>query len=139
MDTSRSLTSLLARVIVGMIFAMHGWQKLHTNGVDNVAHGFEAGGIPLPRFSAIYATWTEFAGGIFLIVGVAVPLVSILLIINMVGAIVTVNAANGFWNTDGGYEFPLALIAALIIIGLADSGRTGVDGLVLSRRSKRTT
>ncbi|MBJ7288710.1 DoxX family protein [Williamsia sp.] len=137
MGTSRSFTSLVARVILGFIFIMHGWQKLHTNGIDKTEAGFRAMDVPFPEFSAHYATWVEFVGGILLIVGILTPLVSILLIIDMIGAIVTVHADKGFWNFDGGYEFPLALIAALVAVGLADTGRTGVDGFVTGRRRSR--
>ncbi|GAA2056708.1 DoxX family protein [Williamsia deligens] len=139
MDSSRSITSLVARVILGIIFIMHGWQKLHTNGIGATEKGFRAMDVPFPEFSAHYATWVEFVGGILLIVGVLVPLVSILLIIDMAGAIITVHADKGFWNSDGGYEFPLALIAALVAVGLVNTGRTGVDGYLVNRRRRART
>ncbi|MGJ0120073.1 DoxX family protein [Williamsia sp. MIQD14] len=139
MGASRSLTSLIARVILGIIFIMHGWQKLHTNGIDATQKGFAAMDAPFPEFSAHYATWVEFVGGILLILGVLVPLVSILLIIDMIGAIFVAHIDKGFWNFDGGYEFPLALIAALIAVGLVNTGKTGVDGYVMSRRGRSST
>ncbi len=56
MDSSRSITSLVARVILGIIFIMHGWQKLHTNGIGATEKGFRAMDVPFPEFSAHYAT-----------------------------------------------------------------------------------
>lgn len=38
----RSVTFFLARLILGYIFIMHGWQKLHTNGIDATKRAFEA-------------------------------------------------------------------------------------------------
>ena len=138
MGTSRSFTSLVARVILGFIFIMHGWQKLHTNGIDATTKFFTSQYIPMPTVAAYYATYVELVGGILLILGILMPLVSILLIADMIGAIIYVHADKGFWNFDGGYEFPLALIAALVAVGLVDTGRTGVDGFVTSRRRRRS-
>ena len=47
---------LVARVILGYIFVMHGWQKLSTNGIDATKAGFDAMGIPAPGLAAYYAT-----------------------------------------------------------------------------------
>ena len=77
---------LVARVILGYIFVMHGWQKLSTNGIDATKAGFDAMGIPAPGLAAYYATWVELIGGVLLIVGLALPLVALLLIADMTGA-----------------------------------------------------
>lgn len=131
----RSIGLLGARVILGIIFIAHGWQKFHTNGIDATAKFFDGAGVPFPRFSAYYATWVELVGGALLILGLALPLVAILLIIDMIGAIVTVHWDAGFWGADGGYELPLALIGGLLAVGFAAAGGLAVDGH-LRRRSR---
>jgi len=78
----------------------------------------------------------EFGGGIALILGVAVPLMSLLLILDMIGAIFIAHIDAGFWASDGGYELPLALIAGLIAIAIADQGLASVDSHVLKRVKK---
>lgn len=132
----QSVATTIARVILGIIFFAHGWQKFFTNGIDNVAAGFQAMGVPAPTASAWFAGIVELVGGGLLILGVAVPLVALLLIIDMLGAIFTVHIDQGFWAANGGYELCLALIAGLIAVGFASQGRLSVDGNVLAARRR---
>ncbi|MFC3962726.1 DoxX family protein [Nocardia jiangsuensis] len=134
---SRDAALFLARLILGFIFVMHGWQKLHTNGISNVEKGFDAMGIPAPGIAAQYSTWVELLGGIFLIIGLLLPIVSLLLILNMLGAIWYAHWDSGFWNSDGGYELPLALIAGLLAVGLSHAGRAAADHYIMRRRGVR--
>ncbi|MFT3660150.1 MAG: DoxX family protein [Gordonia sp. (in: high G+C Gram-positive bacteria)] len=136
LQQGQSVATTIARVILGIIFIAHGWQKFFTNGIDNVATGFEAMGVPMPTFSAWFAGLAELVGGAALIVGVAVPLVSVVLIIDMIGAILTAHVDQGFWASDGGYEFCLALIAGLVAVGFASQGKLSVDGNVLAARGR---
>jgi putative oxidoreductase len=55
------------------------------------------------------------------------PLAALALIAVMVVAIVTVHLKNGFFNTGGGYEFNLLLIAVAVALLLAGSGAYGID------------
>lgn len=132
---SQPVATTIARIILGIIFVAHGWQKFFINGIGNTAAGFEAMGVPAPTASAWFAGLVELVGGAFLIVGFAVPVAAILLIINMIGAIFTAHIDNGFWNGDGGYEFNLALIAGLIAVGFAYQGRLSVDGNLPATRA----
>ncbi|WP_440713391.1 DoxX family protein [Gordonia sp. FQ] len=132
----QSVATTIARVILGIIFFAHGWQKFVTNGIGNVADGFQAMGVPAPTFSAWFAGIVELVGGAALIVGLAVPLVALLLIIDMIGAIFTAHIDQGFWASNGGYELPLALIAGLIGIAVANQGVLSVDGNLLARRRR---
>lgn len=133
----RSIALAVSRVILGFIFIMHGWQKLHTNGIDATTAFFTTVNVPAPEFSAYAATWVELVGGILLILGLALPLVSVLLIIDMIGAIATVHWSNGFWNPDNGYEFPLALIAGLLAVGFAHAGVYAADNYLFRGRRTR--
>ncbi len=130
----QSLATTIARVILGIIFFAHGWQKFFTNGMGATADAFAAMGVPAPTASAWFAGIVELVGGGLLILGVAVPIVAILLIIDMLGAIFTVHMDNGFFAMNNGYELPLALIAGLIAVGFAAQGVLSVDGN-LRRRS----
>lgn len=132
----RSLAHFVARLILGFIFIMHGWQKLNTNGIDATSKAFEAMGVPAPQFSAQFATWVELVGGVLLILGLLLPLVSTLLIIDMLGAIIYVHWDAGFWGTDGGYELPLALIAGLLAVGFTVAGAAAADSYIFRRRNR---
>lgn len=132
---TQSIATTIARIILGVIFFAHGWQKFFQTGIGNVATGFEAMGVPAPTFSAWFAGIVELVGGAALIIGLAVPVAAILLIIDMAGAIITTHMDQGFWNGDGGYEFNLALIAGLIAVGFVAQGPLSVDGNVLGKRT----
>lgn len=134
----QSFATTIARIILGIIFFAHGWQKFFTNGIGNTADAFKGMGVPAPTAAAWFAGLVELVGGAFLIVGIAVPIVAILLILDMLGAIFTVHLENGFWASGGGYELCLALIAGLIAVGFASQGVLSVDGNVLSRRKSST-
>lgn len=132
---TQPFTITIARIILGIIFVAHGWQKFFQNGIGNVAAGFEAMGVPAPTFSAWFAGLVELVGGAALIVGLAVPVAAVLLIIDMIGAIFTAHIDQGFWNGDGGYEMNLALIAGLIAVGFAAQGRLSIDGNLPAART----
>src|SRR5207244_4674384 len=55
------------RVIVGIVFLVHGAQKLFVFGFHGVAGMLGGMGIPVPAVSAVILTLVEFLGGIALI------------------------------------------------------------------------
>src|SRR5215207_11251816 len=113
---------LFVRVIVGIIIAAHGWQKLAVLGPANFGQTLLAqSGVPLPIFMGYVVTVTEVIGGILLIVGLLSRLVALVLTINLGIATLLVNVHVGLLSsTDGvGAELPLALIAGVLAIVLA--------------------
>jgi len=109
------------RVTLGIVFLVHGYQKLFTFGLHGVAGMFGHMGIPLAGFFAVVVTLVEFVGGLLLIVGVATRIAAAFLAVDMLGAILFVHAKHGFFN-PGGVEFPLTLLAASICLVLAGGG-----------------
>ncbi|MFI7634794.1 DoxX family protein [Nonomuraea sp. NPDC049400] len=132
-DQARPVALLLARIAIGVIFLVHGYQKFATMGIAGTAKFFESAGIPLASVAAPAVAVLEVVGGLALILGAALPIVGTLLAIDMVGAIVFVHGASGFSAGEGGYEFVLALAAASLAIGFTGGGALALDG-VLSRR-----
>ncbi|WP_414651754.1 DoxX family protein [Gordonia sp. UBA5067] len=128
----RTPALLLARVALGFIFVMHGWQKF-TTGHSALTADFRKLDVPAPAASAFFATWVELLGGIALILGVLLPLVGALLAINMIGALVTVHLKGGFWMPDSGYEYVLALAAGALAVGFANAGVLSVDHYLFNR------
>jgi len=113
------------RVVVGIVFLMHGYQKLFTMHIHGVAGFFSHLGIPLPAFAAIVVTLVEFVGGILLITGIATRIPAVLLSVDMLVAISTVHIKNGFFSP--GVEFPLTLLAAAICLALAGGGAASLE------------
>jgi putative oxidoreductase len=114
-----------------VIFVMHGWQKL-SMGLDHVAGMLGAIGIPLPKLAAVLLTMVELLGGIALVLGLLTRYIAALLAIDMLVAIITVHARNGFFLPKG-IEYPVLLLAANINLILAGAGALSVSRL---RKSK---
>jgi len=124
-----SFANKLLRWVVGALFFGHGTQKLFGwfggNGLDATAQGFEALGLRPGRRNAIAAGAAEAGGGALLASGLATPLAASALTATMLTAIKTVHLKNGPWATDGGYEYNLVLIAAVLALAEMDSEQAG--------------
>lgn len=127
LDQARNIALLLARVATGVIFLVHGYQKFATMGIAGTTQFFESIGIPLPGVAAPVVAVLEVAGGIALILGVALPVAGTLLALDMVGAILFAHLPAGFSVGEGGYEFVLALAAASLAIGFTGGGALALD------------
>src|SRR5207237_1968344 len=103
---------------VGIVFLMHGYQKLFHMHIHGVAGFFGHLGIPLPLVAAFVVTMLEFGGGILLIAGVAVRILAPLFAIDMLVALFAVHLRPGIFG-PGGIEFPLTLLAAAIWLSRA--------------------
>ncbi|MBV9455377.1 MAG: DoxX family protein [Rubrobacter sp.] len=123
---------LVVRVIVGIIMTAHGWQKLTEIGPANFGQGLAQSGVPLPIFMGYVVTFTEFIGGILLIVGLLSRLAALFLTINLTVAILLVSIHSGLLSSTSriGMELPLALIAGFLAILLAGPGRLSLDYLL---------
>jgi putative oxidoreductase len=115
------LALLILRVVLGIIMIYHGWPKLTNLG--GTIEGFTGMGIPLPAVSAVFAMVAELFGGLLLLVGAFTDIAGLLIAIDMLGAITFVHAKNGFAVNEGGFEWPLALLAMGLAIALAGPGR----------------
>ncbi|KAA0024479.1 DoxX family protein [Antrihabitans cavernicola] len=137
--TSRDIALLIARIGLGIVFIAHGWQKVVTNGLDATKTGFTGMGVPAPALSAYYAAFVELVGGAALILGVLTSIVSVLLLLDMVGAFFTVHIDKGIFVSDGGYELVLVLAIASLLLAAFGGGRFAVDALFRRKNSTRTT
>jgi len=120
------------RVVVGVVFLAHGWQKLFELGFHGVAGFFGGAGIPLPFVSAVIVTLVEFAGGIALILGLLTRWAAALNGFDMIVAILVVHLKNGFMK-PGGYEHPLIMLAACVALLMVGPGAASVDGALAKR------
>lgn len=85
------LPILVARVSLGLFFAVSGYNKLFdTEKHRGLIELMMEIGIPFPEFMALFLASVEFFGGIFLMIGLFSTFVAIALIIAMIVAIATV-------------------------------------------------
>lgn len=123
---------LLLRITVGGFFFGHGTQKLFGwfggKGLDATAQGFEAMGLHPARRNAIAAGAAEAGGGALLVAGLATPLAASVLTATMLTAIETVHGKNGPWLSEGGYEYNVVLIAAVLALAEVGPGALSLDG-----------
>jgi putative oxidoreductase len=122
---------LFFRVAVGGLFMGHGAQKLlgwfGGPGLDGASGFMESLGLRPGRRNALAASTTETVGGAMLVAGALTPVAAAGLIATMFTAARTVHLSNGFWNSDGGYEFNLALVAGLVALVDGGPGEPSVD------------
>ncbi|NUP68399.1 MAG: DoxX family protein [Nonomuraea sp.] len=130
------VAALISRVVLGVIFVAHGWQKWQ-GGLGAAAGQFREMGVPMPELSAGFATIVELVGGVLLILGLLVRPVALLLLIDMIGAIVFVHAGHGVLSQGGGWELPGALGALALLFAALGGGRFGIDGIFNSMFHRR--
>lgn len=130
---------LLLRLAVGALFVGHGTQKLFGwfggNGLEATAKSFEHLGLRPGGANAIAAGAAEAGGGALLLAGLATPAAASILTATMMTAIRTVHGKNGPWLSDGGYEYNVVLIAAVLALVEVGPGPLSLEGRLGRERS----
>ncbi|MCS5480410.1 DoxX family protein [Corynebacterium sp. YIM 101645] len=126
----RDAALLFLRIVLGTVFVAHGWDKLFLTGLTETTGQFSAWGVPQPKFSVWLVMATELLGGALLVVGLLTTLVAGVLALLMVAALWFVHVGAGFFTTTGGVEFPVVMVAALMMIVVFGAGRASLDGVL---------
>jgi putative oxidoreductase len=138
----RQWATVPLRLVIGYGFMAHGWAKL-SRGPEGFARLLEQIGAPLPVVTAWVSTFVEILGGLAILAGAFVAIVSVPLIGMMLVAMFTVHLRYGFSaiNTIGltadgpqfgppGYEVNLLYIAGLVALVLGGAGPLSIDKLL---------
>ena len=151
-STRQRWAAVPLRLIVGYGFIVHGYAKV-MNGPDHFAASLQALGVPAPHLMAWATIGFELLGGLAVLVGAYIPLISLPLGVILLVAAVTVHLPYGFSSIKlravtaagpqfgpPGYETDLLYIAALATLVLGGSGPFTLDrwrpGLRRSGRPK---
>ena len=137
------------RLIVGYGFMEHGFAKL-ARGLDAFPEILQALGVPAPHLMGWLTISVEIFGGLAVLLGALVPLVSIPMAAVLLVAIVTVHLPYGFSSIKlqavtaagaqfgpPGFETDLLYLACLAALVLGGSGPLAIDGLLAKRREIR--
>jgi putative oxidoreductase len=128
------LAPLFARIVVGWVFLLSGWGKLHS--LPAVTQNFIGWGIPFPHLLTPFVSGVEFFGGLFLLLGVLTRISAGALGITMIVAI-----ASAKWADVDSLETLLGFdeteyLALFLWLAIAGAGRLSLDYL-LERRAMR--
>jgi putative oxidoreductase len=116
---------VLLRLVLGAVLIGHGWHKVNGHLHEFADHVASLG---IPAWLGYVSAFTEFIGGILLIVGLLTRCAAFAVLIDLSVAIGKVHWKHGFMG-QGGYEFPLALWAIAFALIFFGAGPISIDGI----------
>jgi len=130
--TSPTWAALPLRLALGSVMFVHGAQKVM--GVWG-GRGFSAWIAGSAPFSFMRPSWlwlgtaafAEFLGGMLVIIGLLTRPAAFFIACTMLTAVAGVHWSNGFLLSNGGFEFPGALLGMAISLVILGGGRGSVD------------
>jgi len=138
------------RLMIGYGFMFHGYAKL-SHGPEHFARILDALHMPAPIVLAWMTTITELAGGLAIMIGAFVPIVSIPLAFVLLVAMLTVHLPNGFdgiklmgIGPDGlkfgkpGTETDLMYLAGLLALAIGGDSPLSFDRMLFRRYRERS-
>ncbi|HVU31296.1 MAG TPA: DoxX family protein [Sphingomicrobium sp.] len=139
--------ALPLRLIVGFGFLEHGYAKL-ARGPDHFIAILNAIGVPLPGLLGWATILVEVLGGLMVLAGIFVPLVSVPMITVLLVAIITVHLPNGFssiklmsFDSVGahfgqpGYETDLLYLGGIVALCVGGAGPLSLQRLLCPRNN----
>ena len=136
------------RLIVGYGFMEHGFAKL-SKGPENFAAILHALSVPAPHFMAWLTILTELIGGLAVLLGAFVPLVSLPMAVLLFVAIFTVHLPYGFSSIKlmsvmagcaqfgpPGYEVDLLYLVCLAALVFGGSGPMAIDQYLRNKKER---
>ncbi|MFH8973868.1 DoxX family protein [Streptomyces sp. NPDC017890] len=131
----QSAAPTVARLIAGVVMIVHGLDKL-VDGPAGFGAFLSGMSVPAPAVTAWAVTLGETAGGVFLVLGLLSRLTAVLLTAHLCLAMALVNADTGFMTpqqgaaSGSGIEFPLVMVAVLLVVLLAGPGPLALDRIL---------
>ena len=126
LDRLQPLALLVMRLALGAIMAAHGYHNVF-GGLHH--HAQMVAGLGLPGWLGYVSAFTEFLGGLLILVGLFTRAAAFAVCIDMVVAIWKVHLHNGLIGSPDrpGYEFALAAAALAFALILFGGGPIAID------------
>ena len=122
---------LLLRLVLGLVMAAHGSQKLFGwfggHGLAAVSGMFESMGFRPGRLLATAAALSECGGGLLMALGFLGPVGPALVLAVMIVAAISVHWQNGLFAMSNGIEVPLLYAAGATALALTGPGAYSLD------------
>jgi putative oxidoreductase len=132
--TTLGIGLLIARVIIGLVMAAHGTQKLFGwfggYGLSATGEFMATIGFTQGRAFAAMASIIEITSGVLVAFGFLGPVGPALMISVMIVAAITVHWKNGLFAAKNGIEIPLLYASAALIFAVTGFGPYSVDAMV---------
>lgn len=126
-----SIGLLIARVVIGLVMAAHGAQKLlgwfGGYGLNKTGEFFVHLGFRPGRAFAAAASLTEITSGLLVALGFLGPIGPALMISVMIVAAITVHWEHGLFAANNGIEVPLLYVTVALGLALTGYGRYSLD------------
>lgn len=122
LNSMQPLGALLMRLALALAVTVHGYEKVIPNGALHHFTHYVAS-LGLPYWLGYVSAFTEFVGGILLVLGLLTRLAAAMLAVNMLVAFFTVGIHQGF----GVYNYILALAAIAIMLVFYGAGAFALD------------
>ena len=125
---------LLARLVLGLLMAAHGCQKLFGwfggYGLTGTGGYFEGLGFRPGRLFAAVAAVSEIISGLLVALGLFGPIGPALMVSLMIVAAVSVHWKGGLFAMSNGIELPLLYAAGAFALALTGPGRISLDNVL---------
>ncbi|HEY8568746.1 DoxX family protein [Microbulbifer sp.] len=131
LNSNAGLGALALRVPVGAILAAHGAQKLFGwfggYGLEGTGQWMASIGLEPGYLMALLAGSAEFFGGLALVLGLLTRPAAAVSAVTMLVAIFSAHISNGFFLSNNGFEYALALFGATLALAIQGGGAYAVD------------
>lgn len=124
----KDIALMLTRIIMGVIMVTHGWHRWQNEGITAEANILEHAGIPNPGLMVWLLIGFEVIGGIFLIFGLATPVIGLGLMVLNIGIILTLRS-HTFYVHNSGWEYNAVMTIVGLVLMTHGAGRIGLDNL----------
>lgn len=137
--TSPTWFTLPIRLGLAAVMIAHGSQKVLGVLGGPGFNAFISGNTPFPFMRPAWlwlgaAALSEFVGGILVGLGFLTRIAAFFIACTMLTAVVGVHWPGGFFASNRGYEYPLALLAMSISLLISGGGMISVDKALSRRR-----